>query len=314
MYKMGIDLGGTNIAIGIVDENNKVIHRISKPTCLPDSPENIVGRIFFAAKECMAKAGLVVEDISTIGIGSPGAIDSEKGIILFSNNFQYKNVPLGQMLSEKFGKTVYCENDANAAAFGEYLVGDRSKGDTLVAITIGTGIGGGVIIGGKLYSGNRFSGGELGHMVINFNGLPCNCGRRGCYEVYASATALIRQTKEAMQNDHQSKMWQLCEGNIQNVTGKTAFDGSRLNDKTAKAVIEQYADYVAIGLVDIINSFGPAVICISGGISQENEYLLEPLRRHIEMNKPINCHTEVRVAVLNNDAGIVGAANLDLLK
>ena len=314
MYKIGIDLGGTNIAIGIVDEKNTIVEKISTPTRLPDSAENIVERIYLACEELLSKAGLGFEDIAGIGLGYPGAIDSKEGIILFSNNFRYKNIPLGKMLSEKFGKTVYCENDANAAAYGEYLVNDGDKDATLVAITIGTGIGGGVIIGGKLYSGNKFSGGELGHMVIDFNGLPCNCGRRGCYEVYASATALIRQTKEAMQNDPHSKMWQLCDGNIENITGKTAFDGLRAGDKTAKAVVEQYADYVAIGLVNIINSFGPETICISGGISKENETILEPILRHIEMNKPINCQTTVKIAKLDNDAGIIGAANLDLLK
>ncbi len=313
MYKLGIDLGGTNIAIGIVNDKNEMVFKLSKPTCLPDSAENIVGRIFYASKECLSKAGVSIEEISAIGVGCPGAIDSKEGVVLFSNNFDYRNVPLASMLSEKFGMKVLCENDANAAAFGEYLSQGGNSGDTLVAITIGTGIGGGVIIGGKLYSGNCFSGGELGHMVINFNGLPCNCGRRGCWEVYASATALIRQTKEAMQNDLQSKMWQICEGNLSNVTGVTPFEGLRQNDETAKKVIEQYADYIAIGIVDIINSFGPATICISGGISNEQDYILEPIKRHIELNKPINCKTNVEIAKLNNDAGIVGAANLDIM-
>ena len=314
MYKIGIDLGGTNIAIGIVDENYNIISKVNISTCLPDTPENIVGRIVFACKKCLIKSNLTIEDISSIGIGTPGAIDSVNGVVLFANNLDFKNVQLGKMLGEKLGKTVYCENDANAAAWGEYLVSDYYGNGTLVAITIGTGIGGGVIINGKLYSGNNFSGGELGHMVINFDGLPCNCGRKGCYEVYASASALIRQTREAMQKNLQSKMWQICEGNIENVNGKTAFDGLRQNDETAREVIEQYADYVSIGLVDIINSFGPATICISGGISREEEYILEPIRRHIEMNKPINCHTSVKIAKLNNDAGIIGAANLDVLK
>ncbi len=314
MYKLGIDLGGTNIAIGIVNENYKVISKISIPTLLPDTPINIVGRIADACNKCLEKANLLIGDISAVGVGTPGAVDSNNGIIYFANNLDFHNLPLADMLSKELGLTVYCENDANAAAYGEYLVSDNKEADTLVAITIGTGIGGGVIIDGKLYSGNKFSGGELGHMVINFDGIPCSCGRRGCFEAYASASALVRQTKEAMQNNPQSKLWQVCNGNIDNVTGKTAFDGLRLGDETAKSVVEQYTDYVSIGLVDIINTFGPATICISGGVSNEGEYLMEPLRRHIEANRPINCQTTVCIATLNNDAGIIGAANLDLLK
>ncbi len=313
MYKLGIDLGGTNIAIGVVDEKNNIVSKISIATLLPDTPKNIVGRIFDASKKCLLKANLDIKDIDSIGIGSPGAVDSNKGVVLFANNLGFKDVKLGELLSEQFGKTVYCENDANAAAFGEYLATDGTA-DTIVAITLGTGIGGGVIIDRKLYSGNRFSGGELGHMVINFDGIPCSCGRKGCFEAYASASALVRQTKEAMQNNLQSKMWQLCDGTLDNVSGKTAFDGLRLGDEVAKEVVEQYCDYVSIGLVDIINTFGPAIICLGGGISKEGEALLEPVRRHIEMNKPINCQTTVCIAKLNNDAGIIGAANLDILK
>lgn len=314
MFKLGIDLGGTNIAVGIVNESNEIVASLSTPTLLPDIPKNIVGRIADACNKVLVKAGLNWDEIVAVGIGTPGAVDSQNGIVLFANNMNFHNLPLGEMLEKEISKKVYCENDANAAAYGEYLVTGKNRGDTLVAITIGTGIGGGVIIDGKLYSGNKYSGGELGHMVINFDGIPCSCGRKGCYEAYASATALIAQTKEAMRENLDSKMWQICGGAIDNVTGKTAFDGIRAGDKTAKEVVEQYADYVSIGLVDIINTFGPATICISGGISKEEDYLLEPIRRHIEQNKPINCQTTVCVAKLNNDAGIIGAANLDTLK
>lgn len=301
------------MAVGVVDEAYNIVSKASIPTLLPDSPKNIVGRIVEACNKFLLKANLTIKDISVAGVGTPGAVDSEKGIVLFANNLDFHNVSLAEMLSEKLVVKVYCENDANAAAYCEYLVTDNKEADTLVAITIGTGIGGGVIIGGKIYSGNKYSGGELGHMVINFEGIPCSCGRRGCYEAYASASALIKQTKEAMQNNLQSKLWQLCDGNIDKVTGKTAFDGAKLEDETAKAVVEKYVDYVSIGLVDIINTFGPATICISGGISNEGEYLMEMIRRHIDANKPINCQTTVCVAKLNNDAGIIGAANLDKL-
>jgi len=314
MYKLGIDLGGTNIAVGVVNEKYEIVSKLGTPTLLPDSPENIVDRIVNVSNDCIKNAKLTLEDISAIGIGTPGAVDNKYGVVLFANNLCFNNTPLGKMLSEKFGMEVYCENDANAAAYGEYLVTDNKEADTLVAITIGTGIGGGVIIDGKLYSGNMFSGGELGHMVINFDGLPCSCGRKGCYEVYASASALVRQTKIAMTNNLDSKMWQVCGGDIDNVSGKTAFDAMRLGDDSAYSVVEQYADYVSIGLVDIINKFGPATICIAGGVSKEGEYLLEPIRRHIELNKPVNCQTKVCIAKLNNDAGIIGAANLDRLK
>ena len=216
------------------------------------------------------------------------------------------------MLKERTGLDFYIENDANAAAYGEFLAGAGKGTDQFVAITLGTGVGGGIIIDGKIFSGSDYAGGELGHTVIRMDGEPCTCGRHGCYEAYASATALIRQTKKAMKEDLNSLMWQICGGNIDNVNGLTAFDAWRKGDETATRVVNTYFKYISVGLANIINVFRPELVCIGGGISGEKENLTRPVN---ELVKPQVYGGETRdivvVAELGNDAGIIGAAFLD---
>ncbi len=311
MFTIGVDLGGTNIAAGVVELPLKILGKASVKTGLPATAEQICDRIVKAVELALLKADKTLEDIEYIGIGSPGAVDNKEGIVISASNLKLSNFPLAALISEKTGKPVYLENDANAAALGEYIAsGVNNDKNSLIAVTLGTGIGGGIIIDGKLYCGHKFSGGELGHMVINAHGERCACGRRGCFEAYASVSALIEQTIHSMLKNKDSKMWQVSGGSLDNVNGKTAFDALRLGDGAAAEVVDTYADWVAIGIVNLINTFGPSVLCISGGISKEGEALLGPIRKHIELNHPVNCQTEVRAAVLDNDAGIIGAAAL----
>ena len=220
-----------------------------------------------------------------------------------------KNVPLREILKNKIGKPVNIENDANAAALGEYLVNGKHA-ESFVFITLGTGIGGGIIINKELYRGFNSAGGELGHIIINIDGKEqCTCGNRGCWEAYASVTALIRQTEIAMQKDRNSIMnkWVLKHGNV---SGRTAFDCAKHGDNTAKAVVDQYIRFVGAGLVSVLNIFQPEVILIGGGISNEGDYLLSPLREYVyagDYNKFMK-KTRIDAASLYNDAGIIGAA------
>ena len=316
MYRLGIDLGGTNIVAGVVDENYKIVGRGKVKTNLPRPEEEIADSMAEAVRLAIADAGLTIDDISSMGIGTPGAVDPTRGVITYSNNIKFFNTPLAAMMKERTGVDFYLENDANAAAYGEFLAGAGKGSKNFVAITLGTGVGGGIVIDSKLFSGSNFAGGELGHTVIDVDGVQCSCGRKGCFEAYASATALIRQTKEAMLADKDSLMWELCGGNIDAVSGRTAFDGKRRGDKTAEMVVENYCKYVAEGSANIINIFQPEVFCIGGGISGEKENLTGPVNKFA--NQMIYTrHTDkgdrISVAKLGNDAGIIGAAFLDKL-
>ena len=316
MYRLGIDLGGTNIVAAVVDENYKILGRGKVKTALPRPADEICDSMAEAVKLAVADAGVKLEEISAMGIGTPGAVDPSKGIVTYANNLGFANTPLCQMMKDRLGVDFYLENDANAAAYGEFLAGAGKGTKNFVAVTLGTGVGGGIIIDGKLFSGSSFAGGELGHTVINVNGEQCSCGRKGCWEAYASATALIRQTKAKMLENKDSVMWELAENDINKVNGRIAWDAWRKGDKAGTEVVETYCQYVAEGVTDMLNIFQPEMLCIGGGISNEKDNLIVPVnklaneRRYTRHNDPIN---RVCVAALGNDAGIIGAAFLDQL-
>ena len=313
MYRLGIDLGGTNIATGVVDENFKIIGSGKVKTNAPRPAEEIVGDMVKSALMAVKDANLTIDDIDSIGVGTPGSVVQTTGVVTYSNNLGFYNLPLAEMLEKKLGKKVYIENDANAATYGEYIAGAGKGAENFVAITLGTGVGGGIIMGGKIYSGSNFAGGELGHTVIQMNGEACTCGRRGCFEAYASATALIRQTKQAMIKFPDSKMWEICNKDINSVSGRTAFDGARSGDEAAIGVVNDYINYLSVGIANIINTFQPDVFCVGGGISNEGEYLMAPVRKLVKGEnyaRNMEKNTEIKVATLGNDAGIIGAAYL----
>ena len=312
MYWLGIDLGGTNIATGVVDENYNIIGRGKVKTDRSLPAEIMADDMVKAVNMAIADAGISKDEIVAMGIGSPGAVSPETGTVLSAANLNFNNTPLCKILKDKTGFDFYIENDANAAAYGELLAGAGRGKKELVAVTLGTGVGGGIIIDGKIYSGHNHFGAELGHMVIMHGGVKCGCGRLGCWEAYASASALIRQTKEAMENNKDSIMWEIA-GSIDNVNGLTAFDGMRKGDKAATDVVKKYIEYISVGIVDIVNIFQPEVICIGGGISKEGDNLLLPLKEFIYEGGYVSKKAgfpELKIAELGNDAGIIGAAFL----
>ncbi len=313
MYKLGIDLGGTNIVAGVVDENFKIIGVAKTKTAMPRSAEEIADDMARVSFEAIKNAGVSIDEIDGFGIGAPGTVDTDTGEIYYSNNLGFKDVKLKQLMLERTGKDFYIANDANAAAYGEYIAGAGKGTDTFVAITLGTGVGSGIIIDGKIFSGSSCAGGELGHTVIQMNGEECTCGRFGCFEAYASATALIRQTKQAMVRYPDSVMWQLCDKDIRNVSGLTAFDAMRNNDTAGRMVVEQYVYYLSVGISNVINAFQPDIICIGGGVSKEGDYLIKPLERIVNGEnyaRGLRTKTVIKTADLGNDAGIIGAAYL----
>lgn len=309
-YFIGIDLGGTNIAVALTDEEGRILGRAKKKTLAPRPYNEIFDDMAECAFLAAEKAGVPFEKVESVGIGCPGSIDIEKGEIEYSNNLEFFHAPIVSYMEKKLGKKIYVENDANAAAWGEYLAGSGQGGDSMVMITLGTGVGGGIIIGGKLYSGAFGKGGELGHMVMVVDGEDCTCGRRGCIEAYASATALVRQTRRAMLAHPESELWRVVDGDINAVNGTTPF---KAQDEVAKNVVDTYLNYLAEGVVDIINLLQPKVITIGGGISHEGEKILEPIERAIKERSYARFsdrQTKVTLATLGNDAGIIGAALL----
>ncbi len=316
MYRLGIDLGGTNIVAGVVDENYNIVAKVSCKTAVPRPESEICDSMAEVAKKAVEKAKLTMDDIESIGIGVPGAVNPKTGVIEYSANLFFHNWEVVKMMEERLNTKVIIENDANAAALGEYLAGSAKGAKNAVAITLGTGVGGGIIVNGKIYSGSNFAGAELGHMVIVKDGKECACGRKGCWEAYASATGLINLTKQKILSEklEYSYMLKLCDGDINKVSGKTAFDAMKDGDPTAKAVVEEYMSYLACGLINIINIFQPDILCIGGGISNQGDNLLIPLRAIIERErytKHNDKQTVVCTCSLGNDAGIIGAAYLD---
>ena len=228
-------------------------------------------------------------------------------------NLGFRNTDLRSLIGARLGKQVYVENDANAAAFGEVLAGAGKGCRDVVVVTLGTGVGGGIIIDGRIYTGFNYCGAELGHTVVHYGGRPCNCGRKGCFEAYSSATALINMTKEAMEADKSSKMWEICSGDINNVDGKTAFDGWRAGDKSASGVVDMYISYLGCGLTNIVNTFQPEILLIGGGICKEGDNLTKPLEKIIAEDSYCvdpKRSTKLGICQLGNDAGIIGAAFL----
>ena len=308
MIRIGIDLGGTNIAAGVVDEGQHIVAEVSLPTGAERPAEAVIADICRAAEKAMEKAGITAAHCASIGIGSPGTCDSANGVVVRAYNLGWFNVPVCSMVTARLGLPCHLSNDANCAALAETVAGGAVGCRNMILITLGTGVGGGIIIGGKIYDGMRGAGAELGHTLLVLDGEPCTCGRRGCWEAYSSATALIRQARQAAAEHPESLL-----AGAEEITGKTVFDAADRGDETANAVVDRFCDYLGAGVTNIVNALAPEVILIGGGISRQGERLLAPVRRSVEKNCfggkdgaiPI-----IAAARLGNDAGIIGAAAL----
>lgn len=298
MYTIGIDLGGTNIVASVVNDEYKIIATSKTPTNSPRSADEIFDDIAEVCEEAVKSAGLTMDDIESVGMGTPGTVNAD-GIIEFANNLAFNNVPARTMLAKRLNKPeekVFIENDANCAALGEAKAGVGNGAKDFVAVTLGTGVGSGVIIDGKIVNGVNYAGGECGHMVIVVDGEQCSCGRKGCWEAYASATALIRQTKKAMDEYPDSLMHKLAkeEGKV---SGRTAFDAMRLGDIAGIKVVDDYIKYVACGLINLVNALQPEIICIGGGICNEGETLMKPLRRFVQAER-YSIHSKIQTKIV----------------
>ena len=314
-YCIGVDLGGTNIAVGLVDLNKKcIVDKASIKTNAPRSCRSISEDIADLCRQLCDRNHIKMKELSWIGIATPGVV--KEGVVVAASNLGWQNEPFADIARELTGCKTFVANDANAAAYAEAIWGSGAGEASLIAITLGTGVGGGIVIDGKIWEGINGFAAELGHMVVEVDGRQCGCGQRGCLEAYCSATALVKETKRIMQQYPDSLMWRLCDGNIDKVSGVTPFRAQKEGDFAACQVISDYVKYLAIGVANVVNMFQPAVVCIGGGISGEGENLMKPLRDRIKRISfgTDNARIRVEAAKYRNDAGIIGAALLGMKK
>ena len=316
IYCVGIDLGGTTIKAGIVDEDYRIVKSGAIPTITDRGAEKLIQDMAELVSVLLKEAEISMDEVASVGVGVPGTANKKTGIMEYANNLNMKDEPFILFLKRYFKKPVYFTNDANAAAWGEYLAGSGKGYRSLVMVTLGTGIGGAMILDGKLYEGCNFAAGEFGHFVIQCEGEPCNCGRRGCFETYASATGLIRMAKQAMETEEgrKSSLWNLCSGETDGFNAEMIFKAAKKGDLTAGQTVERYLYYLSVGITDIINIFQPEILCIGGGVSRAGNQLLDPLKRMVDQQiytRDSQVKTEIVTATLGNDAGIIGAAMLD---
>ncbi|MCR4562579.1 MAG: ROK family protein [Bacilli bacterium] len=314
MVSLGIDIGGMSMKCGFVDDNGKILSKFVVKIDKSKNQLEMIEALISDIKKAMIEQNYSSSDLRGIGIGCPGSINVSTGTCDFSGNLGWRDLPIVKLIEEGIGEVkARLINDANAAAVGEAMFGAGNGKKDVLLLTLGTGVGGGVITGGLLLEGNMGKGAELGHNLLVMNGRQCTCGRKGCMEAYCSATALMNDTKEAMKAHKESSMWTRCEGSIDNVDGKTAFEEAKKGDKAAIEVRDNYVMYLGEGIINFINIFRPTVIILGGGVSNQREGLLEPLSKYLEAHgwgfggtacpKP-----ELVVSCLGNDAGIIGAA------
>lgn len=304
--KIGIDLGGTTVSIGAVDENYQIIAAVEQRTAGCRTPEELSSIVLDGTRRLLENHHLNPSDISFIGMGSPGEIDTEKGIALSADNLPIENIPFAKLLTDAFGAPAKLDNDANCAAWGEHMAGVSRGYKNIVTVTLGTGIGGGIIVDGKLLHGKENHAGEIGHMVIDIHGKRCGCGRVGCWETVASTRALTREVEHQAQYAPNSRLGKLIAANGGKANGKTLFIAMSEEDNMARSIFNDWIRSLEVGMWNLINIFRPDMIVISGGISKEGETLLQPLRQAVG-----KCSTLIRAGRLGGNAGLIGAAALD---
>ena len=312
MYYLGVDIGGTSIKAAVVNENMEILSRARVKTRTGISGLQLCGDIEEAARDAVDELGIDISECQYCGVGCPGVINPKNGNLEYSNNLGQFDVPLRDILKEKLKMEVYTENDANCAALGEAAAGAAKGAESVLAVTLGTGLGGGLVINGKVYQGINGVAGEIGHMVICPGGEECTCGRKGCWEAYSSATALKRQTRIAMAASPDSLMWKLAPS-LDRVRGRTAFDAMRMGDPAATLVVDAYVYYLGEGITNCVNILQPEVVCIGGGVCAEGEDLLAPVREYVEkyrFGRGNIRQPKIVGATLQNDAGVIGAAML----
>ncbi len=308
MNFIGIDLGGTQIKAGIISKEGKVIGKTKVDTPVKEGINAIVDAIYGLIDRLLKTNKLDLQSIKGIGIGIPGVCNSE-GLVYYATNLFWTNVPLGQMLKEKINIPIFVENDATIAAIGESTCGATRGSSNSIFITLGTGVGGGFIINGDVYSGNHGIGSEIGHMMVGKNFYDCNCGSNGCLETFASGTALVKYTKKLLEDPSNSLILKKLNNNMDLLDARLIFDCAKEGDLVANKAVDRLVKYLSIGIANLINLLDPEIIAIGGGMSRAGDFLLDKLNNEVPKYiwlKSMNL-TKIVLASLQNDAGIVGA-------
>lgn len=312
MKYIGIDLGGTNIVAGLIDENGSIIKSLNKPTQKERAAELIFDDILAMCKKLIEEFKLDQTTLKGIGLGVPGSVDTKKGLIVYANNLKTSNFNVKAYFSDKLDYPVALGNDADCAALGEVVAGGAKGYSDAIIFTLGTGVGGGIIINGQIFSGFYPGGAEIGHQIIVKDGRQCTCGNKGCLEAYASATGLIRSAVEKASENPNSLLNTLVHGDMSKMNAKIPFDAAQAGDAAGQEVIDSYIEHLAIGIANTINVFKPQVILLGGGVCKQEENLTVPLTAKVkEMVYGNEMPTVIKTAKLGNDAGLIGAAMLN---
>ena len=313
MYSIGVDIGGSKIAVGIVSEDMQLFSKKSLPFPHTGNPLDSIQTIQSLISDLLKENRLEIEKAACIGLAVPGSIDYCRGVVVDAHNLDYHDFPLCDLVGKAFpGCVVHVENDANAAALAEYYCGAFRGCSSGLLITIGTGIGGGLVLDGKIFLGGKKNGFEFGHAVLVFGGEPCTCGQHGCIEAYCSAAALVREGRKAANVHHESMMFQRAQGDLAKINAKLVMDCAREGDATAGAIYKLYTDYLGATACTAIALFDPEIIAFGGGVSNDGEFLLSPIREYAKKYAFFKKHAKIVTAEMKNDAGIVGAAMLYL--
>ena len=313
MYRIGIDLGGTNIAVGLVNEFCRIVVKKSTPTLAKRPSDEITSDMARLCLEVCAEAKTPITEIESIGIAAPGIANLDNGCVEYSCNLPFRRYPIAKKLASMLDiedSKIKIANDANAAAYGEAVAGAARGSKNSIMVTLGTGVGGGIIIDGKIFTGYNHAAGEIGHIVIDVDGPQCGCGRKGCWEAYSSATALIRMTKEKIAECEKEGRYTIMS-EAERISGRTACEAMRAGDPAGKEVYDKYVKYLAAGLTNMVNIFQPEVISLGGGVSNEGQSLIDAIKPivHTEQyGSGFLTPVELRIAELGNDAGMIGAA------
>ncbi|MCI7704713.1 MAG: ROK family protein [Clostridiales bacterium] len=312
MYYIGLDVGGTTFKAGVVTEDGRIVHKDAMPTGIERPYQEIIADMAALCKKVAADAGIEMSEIKSIGVGVPGLFDNKTGMIPFCTNLGWHDIPFVAEMKKHLDTPVYGDNDATVAGLAESVAGVSAGIKDSVFLTLGTGVGGGIIIDGKPYSGAHGCGSEIGHMMIKMGGELCTCGNYGCFERYASATAIIREARKAVAEHPESSMLAACGGDPEKLNAKIVIDAAKAGDEAAKAVFGGYVQALAVGIINIINMLDPEVIVLGGGVSAAGEFLLNAVREAV---KPMVFfktmpYARIELAQLGNDAGIIGAAML----
>lgn len=313
-YYLGVDLGGTNIAAGIVDETFHIVAKESMPTNAGRPVDEIVRDMVHTARQAAASAGIPFDQFSSMGIGMPSYVNPKSHLLVHANNLGWKNIPIYDYLKNHIKLPVYIENDANCAVLGETLAGIAKDCNNVLMLTLGTGVGGGIVLDKRIYAGADMMGAELGHTKLAYGGIRCTCGQKGCLEAYCSAPALEQQARQVVKENPASLLWNLCGGHMERIKGQLIFQAASMGDGAAKRVVDQYAEYLAAGISTFVAIFRPDIVILGGGIADAGDALLDPLNKKVREStfaaEEIGVPPVVR-AVLGNDAGIIGAALLE---